>query len=82
MLPFITGLLFFSIPILIVIFFIASLCRYVYAKHKNTKEPDFFPAKEMDKRKTFLIVSSTAAGTLVLIVLGITILMYLAVKYM
>ncbi len=74
--------LFLLIPIAIIAFFAVSLCKYVSAKKKNKKTPGAVIAREMDRLKTVLIVSSVAAGVLLAAVIGITVLMYLAVAYM
>ena len=76
------GLIFFGIPLGLVVFFGNCLYRYVSAKRKNREAPGSFPEEEMKKRKTMMIVSAVAAGVVVAVVAGFLAMLVMAIAYM
>lgn len=76
------GLIFFGIPLGMIVFFGDCLYRYVSAKRKNKEEPGSFPEEEMKKRKTMMIVSAVAAGVVVAVVVGFLAMLVMAIAYM
>lgn len=76
------GLIFFGIPLGLVVFFGNCLYRYVSAKRKNMEEPGIFPEEEMKKRKTMVIVSAVTAGVVVAVVVGFLAMLVMAIAYM
>lgn len=76
------GLIFFGIPLGLVVFFGNCLYRYVSAKRKNMEEPGTFPEEEMKKRKTMVIVSAVTAGVVVAVVVGFLAMLVMAIAYM
>ncbi len=79
---FIYDLLFFAIPTVILAFFGVSLYRYLHAKRQNKKAPDSFSSEELNRRGIFLAVTSIIAGALLLVVIGFTALIFMAVAFM
>lgn len=75
-------ILFFAIPGILIVLFVISLYRYIFAKKQNKKVPGTFTPEEIKKRKTFLIVLSVVVGVLVVIVIGFIALLFMAVAYM
>ncbi len=75
-------ILFFSLPILSVIFFVYSLCRYIAAKKKLKADPAAVLYSEMSRIKTQFIIASVIMGAFVAVLIGFTVLMFLAVAYM
>lgn len=73
---------FFAIPAVILALFGVSLYRYLHAKRENKKAPNSFTPEEMNRRGIFLAVSSIIAGALLLVVIGFTALMFMAVAFM
>ncbi len=72
----------FAIPVVVIGFFGISLYRYLWAKKQNKAAPGTFSPEEMTKRKLMLIVSSIAAGVLLLVVLGFVGLIFMAIAFM
>ncbi len=75
-------ILLFAIPIVMLVFFGVSLYRYLTAKKKNEATPGTFSDEEIKRRKKILTIASVIVGVLVAIVIGFTILMFMAVAYM
>lgn len=73
---------FYGLPVLALIFFIVSLCRFIYAKKKNKIQPGWFGVAEMRKRKRLLVISSVIAGVFAAVIVGLAILLYTAVAFM
>ncbi len=74
--------LFFGIPTVSLVLFVISVYRYVSAKRKNKKSPNTFSDEEMTSRKTMLVILSVIVGVLLVILTGLTVLLYLAVAFM
>ena len=77
-----TQLAFYGIPIGVLTFFIVSLVRFCRGRKANKLVPDTFSPEEMRARKTMLIVSSVIMGVLAAVVIGFTVLLFMAVAYM
>lgn len=82
MIPFLSSLIFFGIPVGTFIWFVVSLCRYISAKWQNRKLPCTFPDKEIKHRKDMLILSAILAIPLVIVIGGILAALLSAVSYM
>ncbi len=72
----------FGVPTLALVLFLISLYRYVSAKRKNKKSPGAFSEAEIGARKMMLVIFSVTVGVLLAILVGLTVLLYLAVAYM
>ena len=75
-------LLFFGMPVILIVFFGVSVYRYVSAVKQNKEVPGTYSPEEIKKRRTALIVSSVAAGVLAAVVIGFVCLLFMAVAYM
>jgi len=75
-------LLYISIPIASVVFFVWSLRRYLEAKRLNREEPDTVTADEVRKRKVILVESAVIMGVILSVVIGFVALLFLAIAYM
>lgn len=75
-------ILFFAIPIAMILFFGISLYRYCSAVSQNKVNPGTFAPVEIKNRKTCLIVASVIAGVFAMVVLGFAALLFMAVAYM
>lgn len=76
------SVLLFGIPTLSLVLFFISLYRYVSAKRKNKRTPDTFSEAEIGARKMMLVIFSVITGVLLAILIGLTVLLYLAVAFM
>lgn len=74
--------IFYGLPLLAILFFAFSLWRYIYAKRKNKNQPGWFSVAEMRKRKRLLLIASIIVGFFVIVVVGLTILLFTAVAFM
>lgn len=79
---YVTQFVFFGIPLAAVLFFIISLYRYCSARKKNKMVSGTFSAEQIETRKILLIVASIVAGTLVVVIGSIYILLLMAVANM
>lgn len=79
---FLSDLLFFLIPAVLLVLFGVCLYRYVSARRRNKREPGSFTPAQMRTRFVLLVLSGVVAITLVGMVIGLTILLFLAVAYM
>lgn len=75
-------LLFFGMPVILIVFFGVSVYRYVSAVKQNKEAPGTFSPEEIKKLRTLLIVFSVAAGVLVAVVIGFVWLLFMALAYM
>ena len=75
-------LIFYGIPLGAIAFFVVSLVRFCRGKKANKLTPGAVSPEEMRARKTMLVVSSVILGVLVVVVIGFTALIYMAVAYM
>lgn len=66
--------LFFLIPISFVFLFGISVLRYVFAVSKNKRYPNFYSEEQMQKRKTWLIVSAIITAVLMVILITLIII--------
>ena len=76
------SILFFSIPLAAVAFFIVSLIDFISAKRTNNRQPNTYDERELSVRRTKLIVASCIAGVLVAVVVAIVILLWMAIAFM
>ena len=74
--------LFWIIPTVAVVGFFISLFMYLYAKKKNKRAPGTFSDEAVKVRKTWFIIFSLIAGTMLAAVVALTILLYMAVAFM
>lgn len=77
-----TQLAFYGIPVVALAFFIVSLVLYCRGAKANKLTPGAVPEGEMRLRKTVLIIASVIMGLLVAVVIGFTVLLFMAVAYM
>ncbi len=82
MLYYFTAALFYAIPVAAIGFFIFSLCRFLSARKQNKLQPGSIDQQVFTSRKTMMIVSSVILGILVAIVICMSVLIYLAVRFM
>ena len=75
-------MLFYVVPVLVVIFFGVSLFLFCHAKVKNKKLPDSVSVKKIKNLRVMLIVSSIMMAILVLAVAGLIALTYMVLAYM
>ena len=74
--------LFWIIPTVAVVGFFISLFMYLYAKKKNKRAPGTFSDEAVKVRKTWFIIFSLIAGTMLAAVAALVILLYTAVAFM
>lgn len=74
--------IFYGVPILALVFFCVSLVRYISAKRKNKRQPESVGAKELQRRKLLLIISSVIVGVFVFAIVGLIVLLHTAVAFM
>ena len=75
-------LLFFTVPVGILVFFVISLCRYLSARKQEREIPGSVEAQDLKNRKAMLIVSAVMAGVLLVVTIGLIVLLYMAVAFM
>ena len=76
------AVLFFAIPVILIVLYCVSLYHYVSAKKKNKTAPGTFTDDEIKKRKKMLLVLSVAAGVLVAVVIGFSVLLSMCIAHM
>lgn len=76
------SILFFAIPVLILVFLGICIFRYVSAKKQNKKVPDTISPQELQTRKAMLVTAAIITGVLLAVVIGFIALLYLAVAFM
>ena len=79
---YLTSLLFWLIPTGAFGGFIVSLIMYLCAKNKNKRAPGTFSDEAVKVRKTWFIIFSLIAGTMLAAVVALVILLYTAVAFM
>jgi hypothetical protein len=75
-------LLFFAVPVGILVFFVIRLCRYLSARKQEWEIPGSVEAQDLKNRKAMLIVSAVMAGVLLVVTIGLIVLLYMAVAFM
>ena len=75
-------ILFYAIPLALIVLLVVACKRYKSAKRQNEAVPGTFTDKEISRRKTFMIVVTVIVGFIVSVVVGFTALLYLAVAFM
>lgn len=79
---YLTAIMFFSVPIGAIIFFVVSLVLFLSAKSENRHNPDAFSVQKIQTRKILLIVSSVIVGVILAVVITLITLLYMALAYM
>ena len=74
--------LFLGIPLIILALYGVSIFLYVTAKRANKRAPGSFSDAVIGKRKTAVIVFSLIVGTMLVVAIGFTVLLYMAIAYM
>ena len=74
--------LFWIIPTGAVVGFFISLFMYLYAKKKNKRAPGAFSDEAVKARKIWFVIFSLIAGSMLAVLVALTILLYMAVAYM
>ena len=74
--------LFFGIPLVLLVFFGYSLFLFIDAKRKNKAVPGSISDSDVKKRKIMLIIASAICGVLLAVVIGFILMMFMAVAYM
>ena len=74
--------LFWLVPTVAVVGFFISLFMYFFAKKKNKRAPGTFSDEEVKIRRTWFIIFSLIAGSMLAVLVALTILLYMAVAYM
>ena len=74
--------LFWIIPTVAFVGFFVSLFMYFYAKKKNKRAPGTYSEASVKARKTWFIVFSLIAGSMLAAGIALIILLYMAVAYM
>ena len=79
---YLTSLLFWLIPTGAFGGFIVSLIMYLYAKNKNKRAPGTFSDEAVKARKTWFVIFSLIAGTMLAAAVALIALLYMAVAFM
>ena len=79
---YLTAILFYSIPVAVIVFFVISLICFLHAKKKNRNMPNTYTDAQLKVRRLSLIVSSVIAGVLVAVVLTFVCLVFMAIAFM
>lgn len=75
-------LLFYAMPMVVILFFVFSLVCFISAKRKNKKQPGSVRPEEIKWRKTLLIVASVVMAVFLAVVIGLIALLATAVAFM
>ena len=75
-------ILFYALPIGLIALLVIVCKRYKSAKRQNEAVPGTFTDKEINKRKTVMIIVSVIVGSILTVVLGFTVLLFMAVAFM
>lgn len=79
---YLTQAFFWLVPTVAVVGFFVSLFMYFNAKKKNKRAPGTFSDEAVKVRKTWFIIFSLIAGTMLAAVAALVILLYTAVAFM
>ena len=79
---FVLDLLFFGVPVALLVLFGVCIYRYVHAKKENEKYPGLHTPEELRKRKGMMIITGCAAVAPVVVAVGFLVLLFMAVAYM
>ena len=79
---YLTQAFFWLVPTVAVVGFFVSLFMYFNAKKKNKRAPGTISDEAVKVRKTWFIIFSLIAGTMLAAVVALTILLYMAVAFM
>ena len=75
-------ILFYGIPLLVVVFFATVLIRYLTARRQNRRAPGSVPEAVLKQRQIWLVVGGVALVILLAVVIAFTALLMMAVAYM
>jgi len=75
-------ILFYGLPLLVVLFFIFSLIRYLTLRHGHRKTPEAVPEAAVRTWRNVLMVAGGMLGVLLAVVVAFTLLLMMAVAYM
>ncbi len=76
------GVLFFGIPLGLLVFLGISIYAYVSARIRNKRVPDTYSRKQMNTRLILLILSSVLTATLLVTVVSFVLLLLWGISYM
>lgn len=79
---YLTQAFFWLVPMVAVVGFFVSLFMYFNAKKKNKRAPGTYSEASVKARKTWFIIFSLIAGTMLAAVVALVILLYTAVAFM
>jgi len=74
--------LIYLIPLAVLVLFAVSLILYLTAKHRNKRSPGTYTDRQLKMRLTFLIVSGSIAGCMLIVVISLIALLFMAVAFM
>ncbi len=74
--------MFFAIPLILIVLLGISIYRYVYARIKNKEEAGTFSKSEMEDRKIFVIICAIPLVVFVFVVVGFIALLFSGISYM
>lgn len=75
-------ILFFTIPLSVIVFFAVTLYCYLSARTQNKKTPGAVSPERLKTRKILLIISSAVAIVFVAVVIGFAALLFMSIAYM
>ncbi len=76
------SILYYTVPIAAVIFFVVSLASFLIAKSNNKRTPGKYSESQIKTRLLLLIISSVVAGVILSMIISFVILLSMAVAYM
>ncbi len=82
MIEYIISAMFIVLPAAALIFFIVSLCGYISACKANKRTPGSFSEMQIKDKKLALIISGVIIAVMLAVIIGFTVLIYLAIAYM
>ena len=77
-----TALVFYSIPILALLFLVISGALYFHAKWQNKHRPGTYTDRQIKTRLIVFTIASVIAGALLLVVIALAALLFMAVAFM
>ena len=75
-------IIFFGLPAIMLVLFAVGLILYLTAKHRNKRSPGTYTDRQLKMRLTFLIVSGSIAGCMLIVVISLIALLFMAVAFM
>lgn len=74
--------LFLAFPVCSLLFFLFSLLSYLRLRAQEKKQPGSIPPEDRRKKKILLIIASCVAGTLLAVIIGLSVLLTFSIAYM